>query len=89
MTLVRLFFLMGAGTFINISLLYIERVFDVTDEEVIGGEQSIVTFGVHWYPVPNVRFMMNYVDVVDVKRPGNPVDGASPSVFTLRAQIDF
>jgi MFS family permease len=31
MTLVRLFFLMGAGTFVNISLLYIERVFSVTD----------------------------------------------------------
>ncbi len=33
MTLVRLLFLMGAGTFINISLLYIERVFDVTDSD--------------------------------------------------------
>ncbi len=31
MTLVRLFFLMGAGTFINISLLYVERVFSITD----------------------------------------------------------
>jgi len=31
MTLVRLFFLMGTGIFINISLLYIERVFGVTD----------------------------------------------------------
>ncbi len=31
MTLVRLFFLMGTGTFINISLLYIERVFSITD----------------------------------------------------------
>ena len=33
MTLVRLFFLMGTGTFINISLLYIERVFSVTDAD--------------------------------------------------------
>jgi MFS family permease len=38
MTLVRLFFLMGAGTFINISLLYIERVFSITDSE----ERSIL-----------------------------------------------
>ena len=38
MTLVRLFFLMGAGTFINISLLYIERVFDITD----GDEKSVL-----------------------------------------------
>jgi MFS family permease len=38
MTLVRLFFLMGAGTFINISLLYVERVFGVTD----GTERSIL-----------------------------------------------
>ena len=33
MTLVRLFFLMGTGMFINISLLYIERVFSVTDAD--------------------------------------------------------
>ena len=33
MTLVRLFFLMGTGIFINISLLYIERVFSVTDAD--------------------------------------------------------
>ncbi len=33
MTLVRLFFLMGTGTFINISLLYIERVFSITDAD--------------------------------------------------------
>jgi MFS family permease len=33
MTLVRLFFLMGTGTFINISLLYVERVFSITDAD--------------------------------------------------------
>jgi MFS family permease len=38
MTLVRLFFLMGAGTFINISLLYVERVFSITDPD----ERSIL-----------------------------------------------
>ncbi|MEA2027075.1 MAG: MFS transporter, partial [Chloroflexota bacterium] len=38
MTLVRLFFLMGAGMFINISLLYIERVFSITDKD----ERSIL-----------------------------------------------
>jgi MFS family permease len=31
MTLVRLLFLMGTGTFINLSLLYVERVFGVSD----------------------------------------------------------
>jgi MFS family permease len=38
MTLVRLFFLMGTGTFINISLLYIERVFSITEPD----ERSLV-----------------------------------------------
>ena len=33
MTLVRLLFLMGTGTFVNISLLYLERVFGVTDPD--------------------------------------------------------
>ena len=38
MTLVRFLFLMGTGTFINISLLYLERVFGVTDP----GERSVL-----------------------------------------------
>ena len=38
MTLVRLLFLMGTGTFINISLLYVERVFGVTD----GDERTFI-----------------------------------------------
>jgi MFS family permease len=33
MTLVRFLFLMGTGTFVNISLLYLERVFSVTDKD--------------------------------------------------------
>ena len=33
MTLVRFFFLMGTGTFINISLLYLERVFGIEDRD--------------------------------------------------------
>jgi len=37
MTLVRLLFLMGTGTFINLSLLYMERVFNLTDS----GERSM------------------------------------------------
>ncbi len=43
---------------------------------VRGGEQSIVTLGVNWYPNPNLKVMMNYLDV-EVDRlnpagPGNP-----------------
>jgi MFS family permease len=38
MTLVRFFFLMGTGTFINISLLYLERVFGIQD----AGERSML-----------------------------------------------
>ncbi len=33
MTLVRFFFLMGTGIFINISLLYLERVFGIQDRD--------------------------------------------------------
>ena len=38
MTLVRFFFLMGMGTFITISLLYLERVFGIED----GDERSML-----------------------------------------------
>ena len=32
-----------------------------------GGDQDIVTLGVNWYPIRNVRFMLNYL-IADVER---------------------
>jgi len=55
-----------------------------------GGEQDNVTLGLNWYVNPQVRFMANYVKVVDLEDPAaGASEGDEPGVFQLRAQIDF
>jgi phosphate-selective porin OprO/OprP len=49
---------------------------EATPDAVRGGDQQIWTFGVNWFPNPNVKVMMNYL-LIDVDRlnpagPGNP-----------------
>jgi phosphate-selective porin OprO/OprP len=54
---------------------------------VPGGEQSNMTLGVNWYPNDNLRFMLNWIRVLDVDRPGSIYDGAEPDIMALRGQI--
>lgn len=63
--------------------------FDLNSEEVIGGEQNLVTLGLNWYPNANVRFMLNYVKVLDVDRPGHTFDDDHPASVSVRSQIHF
>lgn len=60
---------------------------DLADEDIMGGEQMTMTFGLNWFPTPNLRLTANYVDVLDVK--GGPAAGDEPSAFQLRAQVEF
>jgi phosphate-selective porin OprO/OprP len=65
---------------------------DLTDNlggagEVIGGEQRNFTLGMNWYPNDNLRFMFNWVKVLDLDRPGNSLDGTEPSIFMVRGQV--
>lgn len=60
---------------------------DLSDADIDGGEMDSVTLGMNWYPTPTLRFMANYVDVLDVD--GGPNDGDEPSVFQLRSQWAF
>jgi phosphate-selective porin OprO/OprP len=59
---------------------------NLTDGPFTGGEQENLTFALNWYPTNNLKFMANYVHVLDVDRPGNIFDGAEPGVFAFRAQ---
>ncbi len=43
--------------------------------------------GLNWYPLPNIRFMANYVKVLDID--GGPFNDAAPSAFTLRSQVHW
>ena len=58
---------------------------DLDDSGLQGGEADNVTVGVNWYVNPHVRIMANYIDV-DAERAGVDDD---PSIFAMRAQIDF
>lgn len=62
---------------------------DLTDDDVVGGVQDNLTLGLNWYATPNVRFMANYIEVLELDRPGSELDGDTPSIFQIRGQADF
>jgi len=60
---------------------------DLTDEDITGGEEDNFTVGLNWYATPNIRFIANYVNVLDVE--GGANDGDEPESFQLRTQVEF
>lgn len=59
---------------------------DLSDKDVIGGEETNLSLGFNWYLNYNLRLMTNVIKVLDVKRPGSEYDGEDPLIFALRAQ---
>ena len=60
---------------------------DLTNHDVTGGEQQNMSVALNWYTSPNIRFGINYVNVLDVK--GGTSDGDEPDAFQVRAQVVF
>jgi phosphate-selective porin OprO/OprP len=60
---------------------------DLNDDAVLGGEQRDITLGLNWYPNSNLRFLLNYVRVLDIDE--GPADGAAPDVAQVRAQVHW
>jgi phosphate-selective porin OprO/OprP len=60
---------------------------DLTDGSVVGGEEENFTLGLNWYPTDTLRFMANYVNVLEVD--GGTYDGVEPDIFQMRAQWAF
>jgi len=60
---------------------------DLNDAGVSGGRERNLSLGVNWYPQASIRFMANYVNVLDVE--GGPTPGDEPAAFQFRAQVDF
>jgi phosphate-selective porin OprO/OprP len=68
-----------------------------SNTSVRGGDQSVMTLGINWYPNPNIKVMMNYL-MIDVDRlnpagPGNtqpfgPAPGTPPFGVDLGQDLD-
>ncbi|MBI1867035.1 MAG: porin [Methylocystis sp.] len=58
---------------------------------VVGGREENLTVGLNWYPDKGVRFMANWVRVMNLSAPfAQPfVNGAHPNIFLMRAQVDW
>ena len=64
---------------------------DLNDAPVHGGAQHDVTYALNWYPIDRLRLMANYVIAkTDANATGRRNHGhATPSIFELRAQLEF
>ncbi len=71
---------------------------DLTDEDILGGEEINVTLGLNWYLNPYVRLMLNTIWVdTDRNATGNAANTSSgetpgdddPFIVQVRGQIDF
>jgi len=63
----------------------------IANAGIVGGRQNDFTLGVNWYPDKGVRFMANWVRVVNLSAPfDRPWEqGAHPNLFVMRAQVDW
>ncbi len=57
------------------------------DGGVSGGREEDFRVALNWYPTNTIRFMADYVTVLDLDRPGSSRDGDEPSSVNLRAMV--
>jgi phosphate-selective porin OprO/OprP len=65
---------------------------DLTDGNVVGGEQNSVVLGLNWFPIDFVGFKLNYAyNNIDRGLPGvtNQTASGEANVISLRTQFDF
>lgn len=59
---------------------------DLSDKDIIGGEETNLTLGVNWYLNDKLRLSGNVVKVLDINRPGSEYDKTDPLIVAIRAQ---
>jgi phosphate-selective porin OprO/OprP len=59
---------------------------DLTDQDIIGGQETNISLGFNWYLNEQFRVMTNLIKVLDVKRPGSEYDGLDPLILAIRLQ---
>jgi phosphate-selective porin OprO and OprP len=89
----------GDGGFGAVEVAARYSALDLSDQNVRGGAERNITLGLNWYLNPFTRVMFNYVKVNNDNealgnaanlKPGQP-NGRDddPSIFEMRAQLDF
>lgn len=58
---------------------------DLSDADVLGGEEDNLTIGVNYYATPHLRFSANYIAVNTDEAAGDD----DPNILVFRAQFDF
>jgi phosphate-selective porin OprO and OprP len=62
-----------------------------TRSNIQGGRQTDFTVGLTWYPVTGIRFMANWIDVLQYSANFNRPDlnGIHPQLFCIRGQVSW
>ena len=60
---------------------------DLNDDAVSGGRERDITAGLNWYPNPYIRFMANYIHVLEID--GGLHDEEDLDIFQVRAQVAY
>jgi len=62
---------------------------DLNHREFIGGKETNMSLGLNWHARQYVVVMANYVNVIDVDRPGSVFDNNDMNIFQIRLQLEF
>lgn len=75
----------NAGGAWEVALRFDQLDLDDTSAAISGGEMKTTTFGLNWYPVNNVRFSANAIQVKSTKAGVED----NPNILQMRAQVAF
>ncbi len=68
---------------------------DLSDDNIVGGEDQAVTLALNWYWTPYARLQFNYIvgelhnHRLDADNPASPVIGGDYQIIGTRAMVDF
>lgn len=63
---------------------------NLNDASVTGGEESVLTSGINWYPNSNIRFMLEWSQIVDTDDSSELREAADGlDIYQFRAQYTF
>ncbi len=62
---------------------------DLNHSDVIGGKEYNMSLGLNWHARQYVVVMANYVNVIEIDRPGSVFDNNDMNIFQIRLQLEF